>query len=210
MIKQARERGIFIIHAPSSVVDFYKDTPQRKRAQEAPFAQTSSPLSTADRWGTKWVWPVSSREPALPIDDSDMGCDCAVKCVIRDAWKREHPAIEIAEQDAITDNGQEAFNLLAQRGIKNVLIAGVHLNMCVLGRPVAIRQLVQQGYKVALARDMTDTMYNHEKKPFVNHFQGTALVVDHVEKYWCPTFLSSDITGSKPFMFAEDPSRSTR
>jgi nicotinamidase-related amidase len=204
MIQQARSKGVFIIHSPSSVVDFYKDTPQRKRALAAPFARTKSPLSTADRWGTKWVWPDSSREGDLPIDDSDMGCDCAVKCTIREAWTRQISTIEIAEQDAITDIGQEAFNLLAERGIKNVMIAGVHLNMCVLGRPVAIRQMVQQGKNIALIRDMTDTMYNPEKKPFGSHFKGTELVVDHVEKYWCPTFLSSDLTGGKAFGFLKN------
>ena len=31
-VKAARMQGIFIIHAPSSVVDFYKDTPQRNLA----------------------------------------------------------------------------------------------------------------------------------------------------------------------------------
>src|SRR5436190_22042637 len=28
-VKQARAKGVFIIHAPSSVTDFYKGTPQR-------------------------------------------------------------------------------------------------------------------------------------------------------------------------------------
>ena len=33
-LKAAREKGVFIIHAPSSVTAFYKDTPQRKRAKD--------------------------------------------------------------------------------------------------------------------------------------------------------------------------------
>jgi len=53
-------------------------------------------------------------------------------------------------------------------------------------------------------RDMTDTMYNHERPPKVNHFEGTDLVVAHVETYWCPSFTSSDITGEMPFRFKED------
>src|SRR6266849_3027102 len=109
VVKKARAQGVFIIHAPSSVTDFYKDTPQRKRAKDAPFAKTPVPLSTDERWGTAWCWPDSKREPALPIDDSDMGCDCAVKCKIRDAWTRQIATIEIAEADAITDNGRESW-----------------------------------------------------------------------------------------------------
>jgi hypothetical protein len=140
-------------------------------------------------------------EPALPIDDSDMGCDCAVKCKIREAWSRQIATIEIAAGDALTDNGQEAWNLLQARGIDNVILCGVHLNMCVLGRPFAIRQMVRLGKNVALIRDLTDTMYNPEKPPKVSHFEGTDLVVEHVEKYFCPSFLSTDITGKPAFHF---------
>jgi nicotinamidase-related amidase len=201
VVKAARAKGIFVIHSPSSVVGFYKDTPQRQRALTAPFAKSKVPLSTAERWGTMWCWPDAAREGDLPIDDSDMGCDCPVKCQIRDAWTRQIATIEIAEGDAITDNGQETYNLLQARGIDNVILMGVHLNMCVLGRPFGIRQMVTVGKNVALMRDMTDTMYNPEKKPKVSHFAGTDLVVQHVEKYWCPSFTSADITGNPPFSF---------
>jgi nicotinamidase-related amidase len=201
VVKAARSRGVFVIHAPSSVTTFYKDTPQRKLAREAPFAKTPVPLSAAERWGTKWCWPDDKRESALPIDDSDMGCDCEVKCKVRDAWTRQIAAIELAEGDALTDDGQEVWNLLAARGIDHVILCGVHLNMCVLGRPFAIRQLAYLGKDVALMRDLTDTMYNPEKAPKVSHFTGTELMVEHVEKYWCPSFTSTDLTGKPEFRF---------
>jgi hypothetical protein len=204
VVKSARSKGVFVIHAPSSVVNFYDNTPQRQRAKKAPFVKTPIPLATAERWGTKWCWPQKDREQELPIDDSDMGCDCAVKCTIREAWTRQISTLEIAPEDAITDDGQETCSLLAERGIDNVILMGVHLNMCVLGRPFGIRQMVNVGKNVALMRDMTDTMYNHEKKPQVDHFQGTQLVVEHIEKFWCPTFTSTDITGKQPFRFKED------
>lgn len=133
-----------------------------------------------------------------------MGCDCPQKCKIREAWSRQIATIDIAKSDAITDNGQELFNLFAERGIDNFIILGVHLNMCVLGRPFAIRQLVHLGKNVVLVRDMTDTMYNHEMAPKVDHFSGTDLVVEHIEKYWCPSILSTDLVGGTPFRFTED------
>jgi nicotinamidase-related amidase len=208
VLAHARDRGSFILHAPSSTVAFYKDTPARKRAQAAPFAKSPAPLSTDDRWGTKWCWPDKSREPELPIDDSDMGCDCAEKCKIREAWTRQIAAIDIDQgKDAITDDGQETVNLLAQYKIKHVVLLGVHLNMCVLGRPFAIRAMVQQHRDVALLRDMTDTMYNSQMRPKVNHFAGTDLVIEHVEKYWCPTFTSDQFVGGAPFKFNEDARR---
>ncbi|HLJ93721.1 MAG TPA: protein-signal peptide and transmembrane prediction [Gemmataceae bacterium] len=202
-VKAARARGVCIIHAPSTVTKFYKDTPQRKRAKDAPFAKTPIPLSTDERWGTAWCWPDRNREPALPIDDEDMGCDCASKCKIRDAWTRQIATIDIANEDAITDDGQETWNLLQARGIDNVALCGVHLNMCVLGRPFGIRQLVRLGKNVALVRDLTDTMYNPERMPKVNHFAGTQLVVEHIEKYWCPSFTSTDLTGKPAFHFKD-------
>jgi nicotinamidase-related amidase len=204
-VKQARARGLFIIHAPSSVTDFYKDTPQRKRAQSAPFAKTPVPLATSPRWGTAWCWTDAHHEGVLPIDDSDMGCSCeGTKCEIREAWKRQISILEIAAEDALTDNGQETWNLLEARKIKNVILCGVHLNMCVLGRPFAIRQQVYLGKNVALMRDFTDTMYNPERPPGVDHFTGTDMVIEHVEKYWCPSFSSADLTGKAPFRFKED------
>jgi nicotinamidase-related amidase len=205
MIVAARAKGVFIIHAPSSVTAFYKDTPQRKLALQAPMAKTPVPLATAERWGTTWCWADPKHELVLPIDDSDMGCSCkGVKCTVREAWTRQIATISLAEGDALTDGGQEVWNLLTERHIDHVILCGVHLNMCVLGRPFAIRQMVYLGKNVALMRDMTDTMYNPERPPGVDHFTGTDLVVEHVEKYWCPTFTSTDITGKPAFRFKED------
>ena len=115
----------------------------------------------------------------------------------------------LTEGDAITDSA-EAFYLMRQRGLTNVLVMGVHENMCVLGRPFAIRQMVAQGQNVLLMRDMTDTMYNPRSWPHVDHFTGTDLVIEHVEKHWCPSFTSTDLTGKKPFRFAEDRSAGAR
>lgn len=204
MLAQLRDRGVFVVHAPSSVVDAYAGTAARERATTAHAAAPPAPLATARRWGTTWCWPDETREGALPIDDSDMGCACEVECEIRDAWTRQHDGIEIHDFDAVTDDGQELYNLLAERDIDQVLIAGVHLNMCVLGRPVGIRQLVGLGKDVLLVRDMTDTMYDPRQPPHVDHFTGTDLVVEHVERHWCPSIESSDLTGAPPFRFAED------
>ena len=205
MLKAARAKGLFIIHAPSSVTDFYKDTPQRRLAQSAPFAKTPVPLATAPRWGTAWCWTDPKRESVLPVDDSDMGCSCTgKKCEIVPPWKRQHPAIELMEGDALTDDGQETWNLLTARGIDNVILCGVHLNMCVLGRPFAIRQQVYLGKNVVFMRDMTDSMYNPERPPGVDHFTGHDLIIAHVERHWCPSITSDRIVGGQPFRFKED------
>jgi nicotinamidase-related amidase len=183
LLKEARRRGVLIIHAPSDTMKFYDQTPQRALAKNAPPVKPPQNLKRPD--------------PALPIDDSDGGCDCAVPC--RNGkpypWTREHPAIEIGPADPITDKGPEVYNLLRQHGIRHVMILGVHANMCILNRSFAIKQLVRWGFDTALVRDLTDTMYNSRKAPFVPHEKGTDLVIEHIEKYWCPSISSDQILG---------------
>ena len=200
VVSAARKRGVFVIHAPSDVMEFYKDTPQRKRAQNA---RAATPPSKIERWRRI----DREKEGPFPIDDSDGGCDDSPRCKEGPPypWKRQIASIEIAEQDAITDSGQEAFNLMEERGITNVIVMGVHANMCVLGRSFAIRQMVLLGKNVVLMRDMTDTMYNSRARPQVNHFRGTDLVVEHVERHWCPTITSTAFTGKPEFRFKDDP-----
>ncbi len=196
VLKAARDRGMLIIHCPSDTLGFYQDHPGRKLAQAAPKVETQVPLQG-------WCSLNGVKEPPLPIDDSDGGCDGCPECPGYGAWKRQHPALEIMGGDAITDSA-EAFYLMRQRGIANVIVMGVHINMCVLGRPFAIRQMVAQGQNVLLMRDLTDSMYNHRMPPYVSHFRGTELVVEHIEQYWCPSITSADFLGGEPFRFQGD------
>ena len=113
-------------------------------------------------------------------------------------------ALEIHPKDAITDDGKQVWNLLEQNHVKNVIVLGVHTNMCVLGRPFGLRQMAKNGKDVVLMRDMTDTMYNPQMWPYVDHFRGTELIVEHIEKYVCPTITSADLLGGNPFHFKGD------
>jgi nicotinamidase-related amidase len=183
VLEAARASGVQIIHAPSDCMEFYKDSPQRRLMAGAPRSEPPAPR-TID-------------EPLLPIDDSDGGCDDSPQCATSSPWKREHPALRVADGDGISDRGQEVYNLMRQRGIRNLIIMGVHTNMCVLGRSFGIRQMTRWGIRCILARDLTDTMYNPRKRPFVSHDEGTRLVVEHIERYWCPSILSADLLGQR-------------
>ncbi len=197
-IKAAREKGVLIIHCPSGCMDVYKDTPQRKLAQDAPEVEAKIELKS-------WCYLDPSKEAPMPVK-TDQPCDDEGE--LRDRvrfYSKQIDTLEIAEGDAITDSA-EAYYLMKQRGIENVLIMGVHTNMCVLGRPFGIRQMVQAGQNVALVRDLTDTMYNPREEPYVNHFTGNDLVFEHIERHWCPTVTSDQILGgeTKPFRFPGD------
>ncbi len=175
----ARDRGAHIIHAPSDTMAFYIGHAARERIAGA------APLSVPAE--------LPHDDPPLPIDASDEGCDTH-DCTPHRAWTRQHPAISIdCTRDVITDSGQEVLAYLQRQQIDQVLIMGVHTNMCVLHRTFAIKQLVRWGVAVALVRDLTDAMYNPARPPYVSHEEGTALVVGYIEKHWCPTIDSADL-----------------
>jgi len=198
-LKAARTAGVFVIHCPSDTLNFYQDHPGRKRAAAAP--KVAPPVPLKNWWSLE-----APIEGSLPIDDSNGGCEGCEGCEQKRAWSRQIEAIEIHPGDAITDSA-EAYYLMRQRAITNVIIMGVHVNMCVLGRPFGIRQLRHQGQNVVLMRDLTDAMYSSGSAPYVNHFRGTELVVEHIEKHWCPTITSADLLGGEPFRFREDRPR---
>lgn len=196
VLSVARAKGVFIIHCPSGTLDFYKDHPARKRAQAAPKVEPVLPLQG-------WCRLDPAKESPLPIDDSDEGCDGCATCPPHGAWNRQIGTLAIHEADALTDSA-EAYYLMRERGITNVIVMGVHANMCVLGRPFSIRQMRNQGQNVVLMRDLTDAMYNSHAAPYVDHFRGTELVVEHIEKYWCPSITSAAFLGGEPFHFRAD------
>ena len=208
VLTASRDRGVTIIHAPSDCMEAYAEHPARHRAQQARRAD-SLPHDIAS-----WCSLVPAEERArYPIDQSDGGEDdnpqehqawvAKLRALGRNPgtpWKSQSELITIdAERDFISDRGDEVWNVLEQRGIRNVILTGVHLNMCVLGRPFGLRQLTRNGKHVLLMRDMTDTMYNPRRWPYVSHERGTELVVAHVERYVCPTITSDQIVGGEPF-----------
>jgi nicotinamidase-related amidase len=206
-VKAAREQGVFIIHAPSGCMSFYEGTPQRDRALEA--TPATAPVEI------KWNQWNKEREGEPLADIVDGGCSCPKPCpnfrVDDDGvrhwikggkipWARQIKSIEIGTQDAISDSGQEIHNLLEQRGIDNVILMGVHTNICVSGRPFGLRQMVYFGKNVVLCRDLTDALFQSPSAG-IDQFRGTDLVVEHIEKHICPTITSASITGQAEFRF---------
>ena len=212
VLTAARDRGAAIIHAPSGCTDTYKDHPARKHAL------ATSRAKDLPRDIAQWCRQIPAEEKGTyPIDQSDGGEDddlaehaaWAAKLAAQGRnpkapWKSQTKLLTIADSDYISDGGEEIWSILEERGIKHVVLLGVHLNMCVLGRPFGLRQMAKNGRDVVLMRDMTDTMYNPERAPYVSHYTGTDLMVEHVEKFVCPTITSDQLIGGTPFRFRAD------
>jgi nicotinamidase-related amidase/type 1 glutamine amidotransferase len=213
VLENARTRGVVIIHAPSSCMDAYKDHPARKRAQTVPRSK-NLPAEIG-----QWCRKIPSEEQgSYPVDQIAGGEDddlpeharwaARLASIGRDPrtpWKSQTDKLTIDPRaDYISDDGNEIWSILDDRGIDNVILMGVHLNMCVLGRPFGLRQMAKNGKNVALMRDMTDTMYDPSKAPFVSHFSGTDRVIEHVERFVCPSLTSNQLVGGRPFRFRGD------
>ena len=193
-----RERGALIIHAPAGCVDFYAGTAARTRALRAPAARAGAPID----WNG-WDHEPDAPLPATLTDPGGCSCSSPLPCGRAEPpypWTRQTPLIEIApDDDAVTDDGQEVLNLLEERRIDDVIVMGVHTNICVLGRPYGIRQLVYLGKRPVLCRDLTDSFHRDPR----GHVWGTAQVVAHIERRWCPTVTSDQLVGGAPFRFRE-------
>lgn len=196
VVSFARERGVLIVHAPSDCVSYYKNHPARQLGQKYRSKKAMGLISNSKL--------DSEKDAVWPIDQSDGGCDCTPECKQGSPWTHQIDLIEILDKDAISDNGAEIAGLFYKKGIKNVILMGVHTNMCVIGRSFGLRNMVRLGMNVVLMRDMTDTMYDPKQPPEVNHFTANSLINEYIETYVCPTIVSTDFTGQKQFRFKND------
>jgi nicotinamidase-related amidase len=192
--ERARNRGLLVIHAPSDTMDFYREHPARIRFLEA--VKTARPESGTESEAESATVPIADYPP--PVDASDGGSDTpaldawAPNTLV---WKRQTEKIRIDEKlDLVCgDEGDNLRSVLRRRGINNLIYLGVHTNMCIIGRSFGIKNMLRHGFRTVLARDLTDAMYNPEKPPYVDHDEGTRLVVGFIEKKYCSTIDSDQI-----------------
>ena len=194
----AREKGVSIVHAPSECMDFYKHFPQRKKLK-----------------GNFGAAEIAYDDTKFPNEPAGYPVDFSVECETpgnypHTVWTKQIADIQIAETDGISDSGAEIAAYFKKKGIKNVVLTGVHANMCIINRSFGLRAMKRRGFRVALMRDMTDLMYNPALPPYTTHFGGLHLVLQYIEKYIAPTVVSSDFTGKAPFVFNEMKAQSEK
>ncbi|MGI8423472.1 MAG: isochorismatase family protein [Chloroflexota bacterium] len=193
LVTHLRDLGTLVIHAPSDTIPSYEGTQARSRAQ------------SASQHGLPPLMPQEERrveDPPQPVDQADPCDTCPddqhpkFESGMAYPWTREHPGIHVDQfRDAVSADGHEHLAMYRERGIEHVLLMGVHTNMCILRRTFSIKQMVRWGVDIVLIRDLTDAMYNPARPPYVSHDQGTQLIVEYIEKFWCPTVTSEQILG---------------
>jgi nicotinamidase-related amidase len=178
-VSRARERGALIIHAPSECDAFYAGHPARERFLAVPRPEHIPHAVELKDW-------------AHPIDSSGGGSDTTAIDEYPPntlVWKRQNEQIVIDEaRDLVScDDGDRVFAHLEARGIDFIVFMGVHTNMCVLYRSFGILNMRRYGKQTVLARDLTDAMYDPALPPYVSHADGTRLITEYIEKFYCPT-----------------------
>jgi nicotinamidase-related amidase len=212
LLQTARKSGSLVIHSPSDCMPYYLEHPARVRAER--IEKTELPAGI-DSWNCQTIAELAG---VYPLDQSDGGDDDEpsehlqwskkLEALGRNPslpWQAQNPAISIDPQrDYISDRGDEVWAILKANAIEHVIMIGVHTNMCVLGRPFGLRQLVRNEVDVVLVRDLTDCMYNPKSWPFVDHFTGNDLMIGYIEQFVCPTITSDQIIGGGPVVFLAD------
>ena len=196
----AREKGVLIIHAPEQLHGSRtRTTPRAKRAQAAPKAANLP--GDIDGWckqipaEEKGVYPDRPgrrrlrRRPAVPG-----GLALAV-AGRRDRDPRRGRHQRLGSRD-LEPAGEPRDHQRHAHGRPHE-----HVRPRPAVRPPPAGR---HGKNVVLVRDLTDTMYNSRSWPYVSHFEGTNRIVEHVEKYVCPTITSTDLTGQPAFSFQPD------
>jgi hypothetical protein len=175
-LEAGRELGMTIMLCPSDVVDNYVGWPQR----EIVLAMEKRP------------------EPALqeiqcPPPPDGGGCACGHdRCVPNYGWDAMHPDLKIGEGDFIPDTLQEVWTICRDRQLTHLIYMGVHTQVCLLGKPMGLRNLKAAGMQCILARDMTDAHPGYDPKRSFTPDGHTAEVVAHFERYLAPTISMAD------------------
>ncbi|MHC4618965.1 MAG: cysteine hydrolase family protein [Planctomycetota bacterium] len=144
----ARKIGIQIVFAPSDVVAFYKDHPQRKAMQSIP------------------AWPppnkVAFNPPPEPKGKDCCECGPTQPCRSKSfgRWSRQHPDLKIAGGDLIGDcnNERELLNFCRHRGVDTLIYMGVASNMCVLHRKFGILNMGKYGFRIMFVSDLVEAI----------------------------------------------------
>ena len=205
LIAEARNRGVLIIHCPSTCVDFYKDSAARRRASDAPFAKTRIKLADDRALGHGLV--LARQGPRARVADRRFRHGLRLREAVRDRSpgsgrsQRSRSTIA-ATRSPTTAKSFEPVCPARHRKRDHLRRAPEHVRP----RP-AVRYSPNgeagQERRPDARHDRHDVQPPHAAHS-VDHFTGTDLVVEHVERYWCPTIESTDLIGEKPFRFAED------
>jgi nicotinamidase-related amidase len=181
----ARLLGMKVIFSPSGILHPYTNTSQRKAVTDLPNYKLPDPVI------------FNPSEPPWSRSKYNMSGGESVPTI---RMIGQHPELLIKEDDLISaDSRQEIWNICQEFYITHIFYMGVHTNMCILNRPNGIVEMRRLKLKCFLVRDLTDA-WTDRHDPETGKFDenltndvGTKMVIEHFEKFICPTITSLSI-----------------
>jgi nicotinamidase-related amidase/type 1 glutamine amidotransferase len=180
-LQAARKLGMQIVFAPSDVIGFYQDYPQRKAMLAVP-AHPEPPTVA-----------INLPEPPGPTDHCE--CGPSEPCPKFIAWKQQDPGLTIELRDLITqpNDGRELLNLCRERGIDTLFYMGAASNICVLHRSCGVFNMEKHGLHAIVVRDLVRGLTANgngpdgRPDPDFTPAKGTAIIERYIERSICPT-----------------------
>jgi nicotinamidase-related amidase len=169
----ARGLGMPVLWAPSDVAGNYAGHPQRERAL-----------------GVRLVPVPKAREMPPARFTAPIGrcmCGPGIHCIVNYGQDAMCPDLIVGDDDLIASSTEEVYSLLRERGITHVIYLGLHTNMCLFGKPGALKYMVQAGLNCMLARDMNDAFTSYNPQTGFTPDQGTRQTDEDLERAGVPT-----------------------
>ncbi len=193
-LSAARSLGFIIVHAPAGQTYLYQGHPARENITK--LAHARYPWSSKPEWNKEqgkipfasfpyeyeYAYPYTSRKKNRPGTVS----------------YGQNPRIVIADNDYITADVEELWDLIEQRKIETLIYMGGSTNMCLAGRPYGLLNMKKYGKYVLLDRNYAHLVHriphgwngdmeHPEYGPFYTNERNSQQVIHYFEKEICPT-----------------------
>jgi len=157
------------------------------------------PTDVADNYvGTPMVESVLAVEPMTipklkkidcPSAPDGGGCTCGPgnRCQVNYGWDGMHPDLVVGENDLMPNDPEMLYAILRKRGITHLIFMGVHTQVCLLGKSIGMRNMLEAGFQCYLCRDLTDAHGMYDPVKGITPDAFTAGVVAHFERYLAPS-----------------------
>ena len=74
-------------------------------------------------------------------------------------WGGIHPNIDVEDGDYVTNWAPQIFSILANHKVENVYLVGLHLDACIMDKPMGAQNLREFGFNPIVVEDLTETLF---------------------------------------------------
>lgn len=170
----ARKLGMQVMWAPTEVASMYAGTPQREWAAAVPLIEVPELRKLVANF-------------TAPGGGSTCMCGPGISCEINYGADGIAPGLVIDSKDLIVSGRQETYSILKHKGLDYIIYMGLHTNVCLFGRPEALKSMYEAGLDCVLARDLNDAITLYDPRRPYTPDDGTAQTDSDLEKAGIPT-----------------------